>query len=128
MPSRGDVRCPAARRCDESGSATVWALVGMGLCAAVGWISLLVAAVVAAQHHLDGSGDLAALAGASALQHGEDACSVARQTAADNGVHVAACSVRSSDVLITVEDAVPLPFEVSGRLRSAARAGPDDIS
>lgn len=128
MPTDNDLRVPSSGRSDESGSATIWGLVAMGMCAAVGWLSLLVATVVAAQHHLDGAADLASLAGASALQHGEDACTAARQTAADNGVRVAACSVLSSDVLVSVEDALSLPFGVPGTLRSAARAGPADVS
>ncbi|MBA2559071.1 MAG: flp pilus-assembly TadE/G-like family protein, partial [Propionibacteriales bacterium] len=80
---------------------------------------------VAAQHHLDGSADLASLAGAAALQQGRDGCAVARQTAADNGVHVVNCSLVAGDLVVAVEDTVPLPFGIDGILSSAARAGPD---
>lgn len=128
MASSDDTWLAAARQRAQSGSATVWALGWMGMCAMVGWIGLLLAAVVATHHHLDGSADLASLAGAAALQSGSDACQAVRRTAADNGVHVIACSVRSSDVLVTVEGSVALPFGLPGRLRSTARAGPDDVS
>jgi secretion/DNA translocation related TadE-like protein len=124
-----DGRRPVTRcSSDELGSATVWAIALMGLLAAVAWIGLWAASVVALQHHLDGSADLAALAGAAALQSGGDACAVARQTAKDNAATVVACSVSSSDVLVTVEDRLQLPFGLPASFRSKARAGPVDVS
>jgi len=128
MSSCDDAPPETGRRSGEAGSATVWALAWMGLAGVVGWIGVLIAVVVAAQHHLDGSADLASLAGASALQSGRDACAAARKTATDNGVELRTCSVRSSDVLVTVKDGVSLPFGASGSLESAARAGPAAVS
>jgi secretion/DNA translocation related TadE-like protein len=113
---------------DESGSATIWALAFMGVSAALAWIGLWAASAVALQHHLDGSADLASLAGAAVLQSGGDACAVARETAKDNAATVVACSVVHSDVLVTVKESVQLPFGLPGSFQSAARAGPVDVS
>jgi secretion/DNA translocation related TadE-like protein len=116
--------CP---RRDQTGFATVWAVVWMGLCTAVGWIGLLAAAVAACQHRVDGVADLASLAGASALHTGADACAAARTTAEVNDLEVLACSVHLADVVVTVEGTVRLPFGLSSTLRSSARAGPSGL-
>jgi secretion/DNA translocation related TadE-like protein len=98
------------------------------MAAAVAWIGLWAASAVAFQHHLDGSADLAALAGATAFQSGEDACGAARQTAKDNTATVVACTVRDSDVLVSVQGNLQLPFGLPSAFQSAARAGPADVS
>lgn len=109
----------------QEGVATVWALAWIAVCLTMGWVGLVAAGAVAAQHHLDGSAELASLAGAAALQEGRDGCAVARQTAGDNGVHVVNCSLVAGDLVVAAEDTVPLPFGIDGTLSSAARAGPD---
>jgi secretion/DNA translocation related TadE-like protein len=125
VPRRRPEGGPATqRRRPEGGYATIWALGWIGACATLGWISLLAAVVVAAQHHLDGSADLASLAGAAQLQSGRNACAAARLTAVDNGVSVRDCSVDGADVVVVVETTVPLPFGIGGALTSVARAGP----
>jgi secretion/DNA translocation related TadE-like protein len=108
----------------ETGYATIWALGWIAACATLGWVALLAAVAVATQHHLDGSADLASLAGAAQLQLGRDACAAVRSSAADNGVSVRDCSVDGTDVVVTVEASVPLPFGIDGALTSVARAGP----
>lgn len=108
----------------ETGYATIWTLGWIAACMTLGWISLLAAVVVAAQHNLDGSADLASLAGAAQLQSGGDACAAVRSTAADNGVSVVECSVDGTDVVATVEATVSLPFGIDRALTAAARAGP----
>lgn len=128
MPAADPAASAASSRRDLRGSATVWALAWMGVCLTLGWISLVAAAVVAAQHHLDGSADLSALAGAEDAERGHDGCAAARRTASDNAVRLVGCSVSGGDVVVTVEARVALPFGLGGALRSAARAGPDEVS
>jgi secretion/DNA translocation related TadE-like protein len=128
MPVPEGPRPAAQHGRDQSGSATIWALAFLGMAAAVAWIGLWAASAVAFQHHLDGSADLAALAGATALQSGEDACTAARRTAEDNAATVVACMVRNSDVLVSVQDNLQLPFGLPTAFQSAARAGPVDLS
>lgn len=111
-------------RRSDTGYATLWALGWIAACTTLGWISLLAAVVVAAQHHLDGSADLASLAGAAQLQSGRDACAAVRSTAAGNGVSVNKCSVEGTDVVVTLTTTLRLPFGIDGALTAAARAGP----
>jgi secretion/DNA translocation related TadE-like protein len=117
MVDRGDAR-------SERGFATVWALSWMAVCLTLGEVSLLAAAAVAAQHHLDGSADLAALAAAARLQSGGDPCSAAGATANDNAVELIACRHTGPDVEVTMATTLRLPAGIAVRLRSVARAGP----
>ncbi len=111
----------------ECGYATVWALGWMAVCLTLAEVSLQVAAAVAAQHHLDGSADLAALAAAARYQRGGDACAAAQATAADNTVDLVACSTTGPDVEVRVESRLRLPVGISMTLQSAARAGPGSL-
>ena len=108
----------------EVGFATVWAAGWIFVCLSIGWISLLVTAVVATSHHLDSAADLVSLAGATRVQAGRDGCIAAQQAADSNGVELTACRVLAADVVVTVEASVALPFGLDGRLASTARAGP----
>lgn len=112
----------------ESGFATVWALAWMFACLSLGWLSLLAAGAVAAQHHLDGAADLASLAAAGQLQLGFDGCAAARTVSNENTVEVMTCRVEGADVVITVADSIALPFGLDGRLISTARAGPAELT
>lgn len=115
---------PDARRPYEEGVATVWAIAWIFVCLTIGWVGVVVAAVVAAQHHLDAAADLSVLSAAAELQRGRDACAAAFDIARDNGVGITGCRVDGDDVVVTVARTVSLPFGVHGRLRSTARAGP----
>jgi secretion/DNA translocation related TadE-like protein len=108
----------------EGGFATVWAAGWIFVCLSIGWVSLLVTAVVATSHHLDSAADLVSLAGATRVQAGSDGCTAAQQVADSNGVELTACRVLADDVVVTVEASVALPFGLDGRLSSTARAGP----
>jgi secretion/DNA translocation related TadE-like protein len=72
--------------------------------------------------------DLAALAGASALQAGEDGCAAARSNARRNEATVTACSVDGQDVtVLTARRTQP----VLGRrftVHASARAGPERLT
>ncbi|MGH3471016.1 MAG: Rv3654c family TadE-like protein [Nocardioidaceae bacterium] len=111
-------------RSRQQGFATVWAIAWIFVCLTVAWVGVLLAVGAAKQHHLDGSADLAALSGAIAQAHGRDACLRAEVVAAANSVTVASCRVEGDDVALRVEARADLPFGLTVRLRSAARAGP----
>jgi secretion/DNA translocation related TadE-like protein len=119
MATCPDLRCPR-----EDGVATVWAIMWIFVCLTIGWVGVVIAAVVAAQHRLDAAADLSALSAAAELQRGRDACRAAADIARDNGVGVARCRVDRDDVVVTVARTVGLPFGVHGSLTSTARAGP----
>lgn len=112
----------------DSGFATIWAVGWILVCLSIGWLSLLAAAVVARQHHLDSTADLASIAAATRVQVGSDGCAAAQQVAERNGVELTACGVHDDDVVVTVEDRADLPFGLDGRLMSKARAGPAEVS
>lgn len=102
-------------RCNDEGYATVTSAgiitALLGLCAVVGLAAVgLIAAQQAAL-----AADLAAVAGAWARHHGEDACAAAAQVAELNGASLSACRVAGADVTVTAE--------VRGR-EVSARAGP----
>lgn len=112
------------RRRSDDGVAAVWAAAWIFVCVLVGWLGMLAAAVVAAQHHLDAAADLSSLSGAARQQRGGDACAAAIRIAEANSVTLARCALEGADVVVTVTDAIRLPFSVNGSLTSTARAGP----
>lgn len=112
----------------DSGVATVWGLGWVMVCLSVGWISVLASQIVAHQHHLDATADLASLAAATRSQAGGDGCAAAREVAAGNGVRVVACADAGGDIVVTAEDTLALPFGLDGRLLSTARAGPAEVT
>jgi len=75
-----------------------------------------------------GAADLAALAGADALRHGEDPCAVASDVAARNGADLDTCTDEGGGVLrVAVHRDAPGVARLAGsgaRATAAARAGP----
>jgi secretion/DNA translocation related TadE-like protein len=108
----------------ERGVATVTALGWAVVLLTLGWIAVVGAAVAAAQHHLDGAADLAALAAAQAAQTGQDGCAAAAHVASSNGVIVRACERDDVDVVVTVADHLDLPWSLDRAITATARAGP----
>ena len=103
------------RRLGEEGYATIAAA---GIIVAIVSLLLIVAAVgsrVAARHETQVAADLAAVAGAWALATGEDACTVASDTAVLNGATLETCAESGRDVIVTAT--------VRGR-STQAKAGP----
>lgn len=92
----------AAGRRRDGGAATVLAtsLVGLLVFAAVAlvWVSGLVADHRTAQ----AAADLAALAGAEAIQQGHAACGAAGDIARANGASLRTCAVSGDEVRVTV--------------------------
>jgi secretion/DNA translocation related TadE-like protein len=69
--------------------------------------------------------DLAALAAATAVQHGTDACSEADRFARLNRAGLARCTVRGDVVEVEVEVVAQVLLGRRVVLRAEARAGPD---
>lgn len=112
-----------ARRPDR-GMATMWAVCWMGVCLTVGWLAMIVAAAVAAQHHVDAAADLVSLSAAGMLQRGGDTCAAAAEVADANDVTLRSCVVHGADVVIVVSVGLELPFGMHREAVSAARSGP----
>ncbi len=114
------------RRCrrNQSGVATVWAVMWILVISSVGWLGIMVTSIAGRQHHLDGAADLVSLSAAARLQRGGDPCALAATIAAANEVSIRSCQRDGPDVIVTVETSTSLPFGLNGGLTSTARAGP----
>ena len=108
----------------QAGIATVWAIAWMFVCLTVGWLGMVVALVVACQHHVDAAADLTSISAAARLQNGGDACRTAAAMAQVNDVSLTACRVAGEDVIVTVRDRIDLPFGLRPWVSGQARAGP----
>ncbi|MGA9343759.1 MAG: Rv3654c family TadE-like protein [Nocardioidaceae bacterium] len=111
-------------QCCHGGYASVWAVAWIGCLLAVTGAALLVAGVVARQHHVDGSADLVALSAAGALHDGSNACEMASRVAATDLVSLGKCRLAHGDVIVEVTDRVDLPLGLHLDLVGRARAGP----
>jgi secretion/DNA translocation related TadE-like protein len=84
----------------------------------------VVAAIIVAHRRAQSAADLAALAGAAALQRAGDACDEAGAVAAANGAQLSACQAAGQDVVVTVRVDGPHWLGQHGSLSAMARAGP----
>ncbi len=107
-------------RGDERGSATVLALTLLGAVVATAVLLGSLAGALVASRRAAAAADLAALAGAAAVQQGRDACAEASAVAAANHARLAACAVLAQDVRVGV--AVDAGRVLGRRLRVSARA------
>lgn len=111
------------RGSSERGSATVLALTVIGALSLAGLLLASVAGVLVTQRRMEAAADLAALAGASAVQEGGDGCAAARDVGRRNGAEAVVCRVVGSELRVTVRAEKALlgrSVTVSGQ----ARAGP----
>lgn len=108
----------------ERGSAVPFAVACLGLVLLVGAAVGVVVAMVVAHRRAQSAADLAALAGATAVQHHTDACTAASRSAVANGARLGACAVAGQTVTVTVS--MPGPHWLGQRadLAAQARAGP----
>lgn len=108
----------------ERGAATVLVVACLGLLLLVGCALAVVAAMVTAHRSAQAAADLAALAGAGAVQDARDPCAAAAAVAADNGARLVRCSVAGDDVTVEVEVTGPRWLGQPHDLAARARAGP----
>ena len=111
------------RQLDEHGAGTLLAAAMMGLLVTVTVGASGAVAVVASHRRAQTAADLAALAGAAALQEGGDACQRAGGIARRNGADLRDCQVDGWDVSVVVTAPLSLPG-ASMNLEARGRAGP----
>ena len=120
------MRAPGLRR--DHGSASTLGVVLVAALVLAALVSTAVGAVVVGQRRVESAADLAALAGAAALQQGAPACQAARSVARRNEARLVRCG-RDGD-LVVVEVGRDLRLGLGRLLPSAltvtgsARAGP----
>jgi secretion/DNA translocation related TadE-like protein len=112
------------RRSEECGSATVWALTWLALLLTLAQAVMLLAGLVARQHHIDAAADMSAISAAQLLQRGGEACAVAAEVASAHQATLTACRLEGADVNVEVTAQVRLPLGLSVHLHGTARAGP----
>jgi secretion/DNA translocation related TadE-like protein len=115
----------AADRAGERGSATIWGIGWMAVCASLAAVITCAAVCTAEQHAVDGAADLAAVAAAAALQSGHDGCAAAAVTASANRAVLVGCTVDVERVEVRTSLQAPLPFALSLTVIGRSRAGPD---
>lgn len=119
---RPETRQPRPR--DDRGAATVLvlAIAGMLMFVLVGLSA--VSGLVTAQRRAQAAADLAALAGAASVPHGDGGCAAAARISAANGAALTACSTLAREVWVRVT--VPGPQWPGRRVlvSAEARAGP----
>lgn len=108
----------------ERGSAVPFAVAALGMLLLVG-ATLGVAGAMFARHRTaQSAADLGALAAATALQRGSDACATATDIVEANRAHLVGCHVAGPDVIIAVSVEGPGWLGQRGDLTARARAGP----
>lgn len=115
-----------ADRRGERGSATIWGLGWMGVCAALAGVVTIGALATAHQHAVDGAADLAAIAAAAAIQRDDDPCAAARSSAVANRAVLTGCHIDGPRVDVRTMSRASLPFGLRLTLVGDARAGPTD--
>jgi len=117
---------PTAALADR-GSAAVLTVVLVGVLSAGALLLAAFGSAVVGQRRVESAADLGALAGASAAQRGEDACSTVAHVVTRNGAHMVSCSIAGDVVSVRashpLRPLLGLRFTVSSR----ARAGPADV-
>jgi secretion/DNA translocation related TadE-like protein len=109
---------------NQRGSATLLAVSFLGVLLLVGAALGVVAAMVWAHRSAQAAADLAALAGATELRHGADACGRASEIAGANAADLTSCTVQGEAVVVEVTITGPRWLGQQGDLSAQARAGP----
>lgn len=109
----------------DDGAATVWTAIAIAVLLVLAGMLLLLGTAAATRHKAAHAADLAALAAASHLVHGEQAaCAAAGSVAKNMGVLLRRCDSRGWDALIRVELVPDGSLRWFGTARARARAGP----
>lgn len=112
---------------EEHGVAVVVALGLIAVLVFVAAVSVGTVGIVLAHRRAQAAADLAALAGAAALQRGEDPCLAAARIARRQDSALDDCLVEGQTLAVTAT--VALPPALGGRLvRARARAGPVSVT
>ena len=109
---------------DERGAATVLAMALASVLMLLGLAAAWVGAVVADHRAAQAAADLAALAGAQAVQVGKSPCLAVEQVARANAAQVTRCSVVGTDVCVSVQTKAPALLGRTPTFIGRAHAGP----
>lgn len=108
----------------DGGSASLLVVALTGVVLLLGLAGAFLTATGAAHRRAQAAADLAALAGATAQLHGEDACGAAGKVADHNGARSTECHRDGDDVVVRVVFPGPEFLGQSWELVGRARAGP----
>jgi secretion/DNA translocation related TadE-like protein len=109
---------------DERGTATILAVSLASVLMLLGLAAAWVGAVVAEHRAAQSAADLAALAGAQAIQAGQSPCVAVGHVARANAAQATRCSVVGADVWVTVQVHAPALLGRSPTVTGRAHAGP----
>jgi secretion/DNA translocation related TadE-like protein len=113
-----------AGRRGQRGSASLFAVSCLAVLLLMGAALGVVTAMVRAHRVAQSAADLAALAAATAIGHGQDACAAGRSTASANGARVTSCALSGREVTVRVVVDGPHWLGQTADLEAEARAGP----
>ncbi len=118
-----NVRCkPIA---DDSGVGSVFAVALLALLCFVAVVAVGISGIVLTHRRAQSAADLAALAGANAVQLGGQACDAARAIARSNRAELVTCIVAAQSISVQVHvDAPPGLARFDLGTTARARAGP----
>lgn len=108
----------------DRGAATVLAVVFIGLLTSVAVAVVAVGGLLSGHRRAASAADLAALAGAAALQQGTPGCAAAEEVAAANGSRLLSCRIDGQVLTVEVGVDVESLLGSSWTLTGRARAGP----
>jgi secretion/DNA translocation related TadE-like protein len=109
---------------DERGAAAVVGIVVVAALVVVTLAAMVLGRLLVDHRRAAAAADLAALAGAAAVQRGADPCAAVRVTAVRNGAALHRCAVEGHEVQVSVRLASPPLLGRIVVLRAVARAGP----
>ena len=108
----------------QRGSATVYATIFIGLLATLSLLAATIAGMFVGHRRVAAAADVAALAGAAALQHGRAGCEAASRISAANQAELIGCETNGTVVRVQVAMDVQSAFGATFTTRAEARAGP----
>ena len=115
-------------RADNRGSASLLVVSLTGVLVLLGLASTVMTAAAAAHRQAQSAADLAALAGATTVQRGGDACAAASGIAVKNRASLVGCAVEGQDIAVSVRVEGPQflghTFEITGHSRAGPHVGP----
>jgi secretion/DNA translocation related TadE-like protein len=114
----------APERRDERGAVTVLAVAMLGVLLLLTAALAVGEAMIVAHRRAQSAADLAALAGAQAIQQAQDACAAASAVAAANGAELTGCAVETYEVRVTARVSGPRWLGSHADFSGEARAGP----
>ena len=112
------------RRRDDRGVVTAMTVVVAATLVVLTVAAVAGARVLVTQRRAAAAADLGALAGAVALQHGQDGCQAVHRLVQRSGAHVEHCDVRGDHVRVTVVQAAGTIAGRHVRVAARAHAGP----